>query len=1021
VSNIQALCITVFRAAPRGRFTAVNLPFARAKGFLRGPFTQRLRRFSQAGVTNNRWAAILACALLALSGTSAHAGGTFSRICPSMGTCPFTGGDNGGFPAGSLLLLNGILYGTTAGGGCGTYIAQGTVFRINTDGSGYMVMHVFGVEGGDGLTPAAGLVPSPDNQWLFGTTSGGGSGSGTVFAININDVWNNGQDTPNDYTPLYTFGTSPNDGSRPLGGLTLQASAVNASALTLYGTTFAGGTGISGTVFGLPVKYVPGSMPYYPGSGYSFCSFKPINNYGNFAVWPWSNTGGGAPCGKLYLTNGWLYGTASAGGANGYGTVFAVEPPLSSGTSPVTLWDFTGSSKPGSPDSGYPAAGLLLSGYPSALGVAVLYGTASGIYQYPPYFIEGPFLPTVGYSSVFEILVRFDKQGNPKPASSGESGLYSAYKIKQQCGATVSDLCWEVPPFGTAPGILLGTTEGLPSEIPGYDDYGGGGAYFFEGVGNGGVFELKTDYSWFNFLPLDLSGDEGNNPVAGLTVAPGLNQTSSGVFLLGTTYDCYGTAMYGGLGIPEGCGSLAYGTLFKLHLYDGLTWVKVGSGPITIYTLEWTDPPNLILQSAPAVTGPWTSVAGATPPYTVTPTNSARFFRLTINATNLPVLVPAVSTLPVSGIGPTNATLSGQVTPNGADTTAWFQYGPTTNYGSLTPTTFVSATNGLVVTNLLGGLSAGATYHYQLIATNSAGTSTGGDASFTVGPTVTTLAASGIASNSATLNGLVSPNGFNCTAYFLYGLTTNYGQQTASVLVSATNSAAVPVTNLISGLTSGTLHHFQLVATSTAGTNLGGDVAFTTSGTAYVGNSLGQSGLEGADADPPLVILGEYSPTGPLASASSATTLPPGSVQDVKFYGASYNFTLYALAYAGTGLHTNEQAFRVVASQTFSNSLASAGTNTLLVTNFVVNAGNLLAFCGKGPYYPQNFNDAMNSDATYESSTNLNSYTATPPGGAGTIFSVGIHPDTNATYQYINDVHHNQGRTYAIGVEVNVP
>lgn len=87
-------------------------------------------------------------------------------------------------------------------------------------------------------------------------------------------------------------------------------------------------------------------------------------------------------------------------------------------------------------------------------------------------------------------------------------------------------------------------------------------------------------------------------------------------------------------------------------------------------------------------------------------------------------------------------------------------------------------------------------------------------------------------------------------------------------------------------------------------------------GTVYIGNSLTvPNGAE--DGIPPLVILGEYSSAGPLATASSATTLPNGTVQDVKFYGQDYDFTLYALSPVAGGPNANEQTFQVAASQSF--------------------------------------------------------------------------------------------------------
>jgi uncharacterized repeat protein (TIGR03803 family) len=192
---------------------------------------------------------------------------------------------------------------------------------------------------------------------------------------------------------------------------------------------------------------------------------------------------------------------------------------------------------------------------------------------------------------------------------------------------------------------------------------------------------------------------------------------------------------------------------------------------------------------------------------------------------------------------------------------------------------------------------------------------------------------------------------------------------------------------------------------------------FAQAGTVYVGNSLTVTSGN-SDGLPPFIILGEYNPKGPLAASSASTTLPAGTVVDVKFYGSKYNFTLYALSHVSTGPKTNEQTFKVVASEQFSGS-PSTGVQTLSVTNFNVNAGDLLAFAGTGPYYPQSANDTTNSDAAYENSTNTGSFTATAPGGPGSEFTVGLHGDMSANYGYVSDSYGNQGRTYTFGVDVS--
>ena len=79
-------------------------------------------------------------------------------------------------------------------------------------------------------------------------------------------------------------------------------------------------------------------------------------------------------------------------------------------------------------------------------------------------------------------------------------------------------------------------------------------------------------------------------------------------------------------------------------------------------------------------------------------------------------------------------------------------------------------------------VSPGVTYHVRAVASNSSGTNTGTDMTFTTtGPSfVHSAPAGGISSNGATLAGTVDPNGHTTTWYFQYGNGTSYGHQTPS-------------------------------------------------------------------------------------------------------------------------------------------------------------------------------------------------------------------------------------------------
>jgi hypothetical protein len=83
-------------------------------------------------------------------------------------------------------------------------------------------------------------------------------------------------------------------------------------------------------------------------------------------------------------------------------------------------------------------------------------------------------------------------------------------------------------------------------------------------------------------------------------------------------------------------------------------------------------------------------------------------------------------------VGSTTASLIGGVYPNGLDTTYYWQYGTSTAYGQqTTPQDLGSGTAPVTAHGSLTGLTAGVTYHYRLVATNSDGTDYGYDYTMT--------------------------------------------------------------------------------------------------------------------------------------------------------------------------------------------------------------------------------------------------------------------------------------------------
>ncbi len=234
----------------------------------------------------------------------------------------------GGYPTdgvnaeASLTQLNGILYGTTIGGGSGCYASGGcgTVFAITTSGA-ETVLHSFG-GGEDGALPYAGLMN--DNGVLYGTTGGGASTGGTAFSITASGA----------ETVLYNFKGSP-DGSDPHAGL------IDAGG-TLYGATVFGGRKHFGTIFEIAPSGAETVL-------YSFLGTPGLD--------------GKYPDASLLDVNGTLYDTTYKGGTVDRGTVFKFTP---SGGETV-LHSFVGGATQGS----YPRAGLVYF-------KGMFYGTTSG-------------------------------------------------------------------------------------------------------------------------------------------------------------------------------------------------------------------------------------------------------------------------------------------------------------------------------------------------------------------------------------------------------------------------------------------------------------------------------------------------------------------------------------------------------------------------------------------------------------------------------------------------------------------
>jgi len=210
--------------------------------------------------------------------------------------------------SGVLKGSDGAWYGTTEAGGTSN---AGTIFVLNTNGSGFRVLLAFGSTASDGKIPN-GLIESSDGFFYGTTQSGGTNGFGTIFKV---------QKDANNYRLLHHFG-STGDGRSPFGAL------LEGSDGSFYGCTYVGGTLNRGTIFKIDRD----------GDGYQV-----LRSFGS------SPDGGGSQC-ALIESQGILYGTTSSGGAGGRGRIFRINKD---GSGYGAVRDFAAS-----PDGQGPRTGL---------------------------------------------------------------------------------------------------------------------------------------------------------------------------------------------------------------------------------------------------------------------------------------------------------------------------------------------------------------------------------------------------------------------------------------------------------------------------------------------------------------------------------------------------------------------------------------------------------------------------------------------------------------------------------------
>jgi len=242
----------------------------------------------------------------------------------------FQGKDGNNPSPGLVFDKAGNLYGTTTLGG--TY-GNGVVFKLTHESNGEWtetVLHSF--RSADGVTPNGDLVIDGAGN-LYGTTQGGGHGSGLVFKLSP---------ATKIETVLHSFqGT---DGVNPSAGVIFDRAG------NLYGTTYNGGALNNGTVF----KLTP--QPDGEWIETVLHSFK-------------SADGNGPSTGLVFDTTGNLYGTTAVGGTYDDGVVFKLSPDPNGQWTETVLHSFQGK------DGSFSQARLVFDRAGNLYGTTTLGGT----------------------------------------------------------------------------------------------------------------------------------------------------------------------------------------------------------------------------------------------------------------------------------------------------------------------------------------------------------------------------------------------------------------------------------------------------------------------------------------------------------------------------------------------------------------------------------------------------------------------------------------------------------------------
>lgn len=297
--------------------------------------------------------------------------------------------------------------------------------------------------------------------------------------------------------------------------------------------------------------------------------------------------------------------------------------------------------------------------------------------------------------------------------------------------------------------------------------------------------------------------------------------------------------------VPTVCSAnlQAYDTQVQAGQTTTLSWTSANCDYVTI------SGPNGTISNAKSGSMPTAPIYGTVTYRLVAGASNTVNQSITLSAYNVNNgTAPTATTLAATvGADGTTATLNGYINSNTACTsgfwggcnnsnvTYYFKYG-TSQYSlyNQTPTQSITTTSGNV-SAYLTGLQANTTYYFQLIATNTYGTSYGNTLSFVTNNGAASISAittvpTNVTTTSARLNGLVTgSNGGLYTGiasvWFEYGTSPSLGLRT-----NAQTANIVSISNYFDTISTSpnTTYYYRIVASVNGQTVMGSTVSFTT-------------------------------------------------------------------------------------------------------------------------------------------------------------------------------------------------